>query len=312
MKLPQDLSNLLAVAIRDVIWFREDVDSFLEGCGVPQAIMIEVERLRGRDAQTIKKVRYVLGELDRKGEDGWPIARKILTDMYYWKDIHSIQADRKDKATASLQELQKAYQKYISQKEYQDQQARQEQKMHRERETRSEISTLDHAKLQGFRDEFDRIWSHSDPRERGNRFEDLMNRVFDYFSEDSKGDLRRVGEQIDGQFYFDKHWYFVEIRWREKKAAAADVSVLRDRAKGAYGGDTRGLFISFNGFTDQCLENLKGRGNERVILMDGVDLREVLNCDIAFDVLLAEKQADIVRNRRPFISGREILKSKTE
>ncbi len=312
MKLPQDLANLLAVAIRDVVWYRDKVNSFLEGCGVPESIMIEVRRLRGTDAQTIKKVNYVLEELGNKGDEGWMVARKMLTDMHYWKDLHSIEAERKDKAIKSLQELQKAYAKYKAQKDYQEQQVRQEERMQRERETRSQTSGLDHARLQGFRDEFDQVWSLSDLKERGDRFEDLMNRIFDYFSEDSKGSFRRVGEQIDGQFYFDKHWYLVEVRWREQKSSAGDVSVLRGRAKEAYGGDTRGLFVSFNGFSSECLESLKGKTDERVILMDGVDLRDVLNCDISFDVLLAEKQADIVRNKRPFISARDILKSKTE
>lgn len=312
MKLPQDLANLLAVAIRDVIWYHGKVDSFLASCGVPKAVMIEVGKLRSEKTPTIKVVHYVLDELDRKGDEGWSAARKMLTDMHYWKDIHSVKADRKDKALASLKELQRAYQQYRSQQEYQDQQQRHEQKMHQQRQNRVTLSRLDHAKLQEFRDEFDKIWIMKNHNQRGDRFEDLMNRIFAYFSDDSKGSFRRVGEQIDGQFYFDKHWYFVEVRWREKKASAQDVSVLRDRAKAAYGGDAKGLFISFNGFSPECLESLKGRSDERVILMDGVDLRDVLNCDLAFDVLLAEKQADIVRNKRPFISARDILKEKAE
>jgi len=135
-----------------------------------------------------------------------------------------------------------------------------------------------------------------------------MNRVFTYYSEQSRGAFNRTGEQIDGLFYFDKHWYYVEIRWKDEKANAADISVLRDRAKNAYGGDTKALFISFNGYSDDCLKSLSGKGDERVILMDGYDLRCVLNCDIAFDVLLARKQADLVQNQRPFVSAAAIIK----
>ena len=120
-----------------------------------------------------------------------------------------------------------------------------------------------------------------------------------------------MGEQIDATFYFDKHWYYVEIRWKEKKASAADISVLRDRAKEAYGGDTKALFISFNGFTEDCLDSLSGKSDERVILMDGMDLRYVLDCAIAFDVLLAEKQAEMIQNKRPFVGCREIIDRRT-
>jgi len=40
MRLPQDIANLLAVAIRDIIWFKNNVLSFLEDCGVPRSIML--------------------------------------------------------------------------------------------------------------------------------------------------------------------------------------------------------------------------------------------------------------------------------
>ncbi len=55
------------------------------------------------------------------------------------------------------------------------------------------------------------------------------------------------------------------------------------------------------------MASLVGRGDERVVLMDGFDLRCVLDCQIAFDVLLAEKQAEVVQNKRPFIGAAEII-----
>ncbi len=75
-----------------------------------------------------------------------------------------------------------------------------------------------------------------------------------------------------------------------------------------FGGDTKALFISFTGFTDDCVISMTGRGDERVILMDGYDLRCVLDCQIAFDVLLAEKQAEMVQKLRPFESAVEIIR----
>ena len=79
-----------------------------------------------------------------------------------------------------------------------------------------------------------------------------------------------------------------------------------------FGGDTKALFISFEGYTPDCLESLKGRTDERVLLMDGGDVRLILDCQIAFDVLLPEKQIDIVRNKKPFVSGFEILAKRTQ
>lgn len=183
--------------------------------------------------------------------------------------------------------------------------------MHQQRIERTRLQPLDHQKLQAFRDEFDRVHAIPDPHERGNRLQDLMNRVFKYYCDQSRGDFSRTGEQIDGLFYFDKHWYYVEVRWKKKKASAGEISVLRDRAKNAFGGDTKALFISFNGFSDDCLQSLASLSDERVTLMDGFDLRCVLDCQIALEVLLAEKQAELVQNKRPFVSAREIIERRS-
>jgi hypothetical protein len=307
MRLPQDIANLLAIAIRDVIWFKNSVFAFLEECGVPKATMLEVRRQR--DTPTIKIIHMVLDKLADKGDEGLKVARTMLTKMHFWKDVHSVPPDRREQAVESLKALQEGYKRYEAQSRYQQEQ---ETKMHTERIERTRTSEIDHTKLQAFRDEFDKIHAMRDPQERGNRFQDLLNRVFDYYCEDSKGDFRRTGEQIDGLFYFDKHWHYVEIRWKQEKTSAAEISVLRDRAKSAFGGDTKALFISFNGFSQECLDSLANQSDERVTLMDGFDLRCVLDCQIAFDVLLAEKQAELVMNKRPFISATEIISRRTK
>jgi hypothetical protein len=304
MRLPQDIANLLAVAVRDVIWFKTSVCAFLEECGVPRSIMLEVRRMKGH-TPTVKIVHHVLDRLAEQGDEGYDVARRMLTKMHYWKDMHTVPPDRRDVAIASLRALQAGYKRYEDQLRYQQEQR--ERQMQAERVERSRVSDLDHEKLQSFRDEFDVVHSIADPSERGNRLQDLMNRIFAYYCEESKGGFQRRGEQVDGLFYFDKHWHYVEIRWRKEKATAADVSVLRDRAKSAFGGDTKALFISFNGFSQDCLDGLAGTRDERVTLMDGFDLRCVLDCQIALDVLLAEKQARLVQLGRPFVSAKEIM-----
>ena len=117
------------------------------------------------------------------------------------------------------------------------------------------------------------------PKERGDAYEALLNEVFQYYLPDVFKGFNRTGEQLDGQFYFDSHWYFVEVRWRKEKASAADISILRDRAVSGFGDDVRAVFISYNGFSDDCIQSLEARG-ERVMLLTGYDFRSVLECDI--------------------------------
>ena len=97
MSLPSDLANLLAIAVRDVIWFKDNVYSFLVGCGVPRPVLVEVKRIKN-DTPTIKLVHYVLNELSERGDEGDLVAKKLLTQMYYWNDLHSVAEDRRDKA----------------------------------------------------------------------------------------------------------------------------------------------------------------------------------------------------------------------
>jgi len=309
MPLPQDIANLLAVAVRDVIWYKDRVYDFLKSNSVPAVVLKEVRKMQQDKAPTIKTVHYVLGELEKFGDSGWVTTKKLLTSMRYWKDLQSIEPDRKPKAEESLRALARACDEYLKEQAFQERQERErrEREMHQTRVQRSAVGALDHKALQSFRDEFDDIYPMTDVQMRGNRFEQLLNKIFGYYSERSEGSFKRVGEQLDGLFYFDKHCYYVEARWKKQKTNAGDISKLRDRAVSGFGGDTKALFISFEGYTKDCLDSLMGRTDERVLLMDGGDVRLVLDCQIAFDVLLAEKQIDIVRNRRPFVSGFEIL-----
>jgi len=194
MRLPQDIANLLAVAIRDVLWFKDNVRSFLRGCGVDSGLLAEMPS----DSATIKLVHHVLNRLGSLGKAGENPVKQMLTRMYYWKDIHTIPAERKDKALASLKELQKAYKQYLEQQRFQEEQER---RMHDDRVERTTMKALDHQKLQAFRDEFDRIIAETNPQTRGNRYQDLMNKIFDYYAEESRGSFKRTGEQIDGLFY---------------------------------------------------------------------------------------------------------------
>ena len=313
-RLPSDIESLLAVAIRDAIWFKPQVQTFFKQAGVPPVILREVQQLYKQGKQTIPVVQHVLSGLEVFGDEGLTIARRMLTSLHNWKAFSSLPAEQQPKARKAVAELRKACESFYAQMEYEDRKRReaQQQRMHEERLNRGRIKPLDHARLEAFREQFQEIYPMADSNERGTRFEKFMNEVFDYYSQRSERPFRRVGEQLDGLFVFDNHPYYVEIRWKKKKATAADVSVLRDRAKAGFGGDTKALFLSFEGFSPECLQELEGRTDERVILMDGGDLMVVLQETMGFDVLLAEKQLHLSRTKKPYVSAYEILRSRAE
>ena len=150
-RIPQDIANLLAICIRDLMWYKDNIIAFLKDCGVPRSIIVNVENKR--NTPTLKLIPEVLEELYSKGDDGFLIARDMLTRIYYWKDVHSIPADRKDASIASLKELQQAYKKYTAQETYQ-----REKRVQANREDRLKPRELNHQTLQQFRDRFDSIF----------------------------------------------------------------------------------------------------------------------------------------------------------
>src|ERR1041385_6733238 len=115
-RLPQDIATLLAYSIRDLIWYKNSIFAFLDECGVPESILVEVRR--DRNIATLKLIPTVLARLYEKGDEGFDVARTMLTKIYYWKDIHSVPADRKDQAIASLKALQQAYKTYQAQEQH--------------------------------------------------------------------------------------------------------------------------------------------------------------------------------------------------
>src|SRR6266550_2252113 len=306
--LPEILVSRFAVAARDVLWFKPKVLSVFERAGVPRSVMNEIRHRKAEPTITLSHRTVEL--LEQMGGPGYEVLQTLIREVAEWSDLSHLDPAKQATAKSSQSALKAAVKDYANRRRYLRERERENQ---REREANSQVSKLDHARLQSFRDRFDAAFITNDRQERGNKLEALLNHVFDYYCPKNRGPFRRTGEQVDGNFVFGEHHYFCEIRWRQEKSSAADVSVLRDRAAAAFGGDVRALFISFEGFSNECLQALNHRGaSERVILMDGLDLRAVLNADLAFDVLLDEKLALAVREGRAFVSAREIVLSRLE
>jgi hypothetical protein len=315
--ISHELSKALAQSVRDVLWFKDDVKRYLRNSKVPNLIVKEASQRLDSGEATIKVIPSVLEQLENFGNSGEIPMRAMLTTMHNWNSFDSIDEPRRSKAKAAVQHLREAYTNFQAQRSFEERKANEERERaaQEQRVKRTEITALDHTRLQAFRDRFEKAYVLPTEKERGDRFEELMNDIFAYYTSRSDGPFRRSGEQIDGLFYFDNHPYFVEIRWKREKAKAADVSVLRDRATAGFGGDTKAVFISFEGFSQECHDRLTGRVGERVVLMDGNDIIVLLSGQIAFDVLLAEKLMDLAKGQRAFVSATEIVvkvKSQTD
>lgn len=123
-------------------------------------------------------------------------------------------------------------------------------------------------------------------QQRGYKFETFLKEAFDAFDLQSKDPFRIVGEQIDGSFMLGHEVYLLEARWRDAAANAGDLHTFHGKLdqKAAW---TRGLFVSFAGFTPDGLEAF-GRG-KKLICLDGLDLLEALSRQISLKLVLERK-----------------------
>ncbi|EPG3569357.1 restriction endonuclease [Providencia hangzhouensis] len=124
------------------------------------------------------------------------------------------------------------------------------------------------------------------PQQRGYSFEKWLNQLFFAFHLAPKEAFSLKGEQIDGSFLLNNDIYLVEAKWHNKKTSNADLHVFQGKLdqKAAW---TRGVFISWEGFTKNGLEAW-GKGKS-LICVSGYDLYYMLKNNISFKVLIEEK-----------------------
>jgi hypothetical protein len=134
----------------------------------------------------------------------------------------------------------------------------------------------------------DRLISIRDMKahERGYEFERFLRDLFDAFRMKAREPFRVVGEQIDGSFELLGETYLVEAKWLNRKIGQAELHTFHGKLE-QKAHWTRGIFISFGGFTEEGL-NAFGRG-KRVVALEGRDIKEALNRCIGIDELIARK-----------------------
>lgn len=142
------------------------------------------------------------------------------------------------------------------------------------------------------------------PQARGYAFEQFLKNLFSAFGLEAREPFRLRGEQIDGSFILSGNTYLVEAKWHAGPCGVAELHGFHGKVeqKAAW---TRGLFISYAGFTTEGLHAF-GRG-KRVVCVDGFDLYECLNREIPLPHLLERKIRGAAESGAPFIGIRELF-----
>ena len=124
------------------------------------------------------------------------------------------------------------------------------------------------------------------PQQRGLRFEGFLRDLFAAYGLKPRAAFTLHGEQIDGSFELAREIYLIEAKWTQDPIPAADLRILQSKVEGKTTW-TRGLFVSFAGFTEEGLPAF-GRGKS-VVCMSGRDIYEALNRGLHMAEVLERK-----------------------
>jgi hypothetical protein len=164
------------------------------------------------------------------------------------------------------------------------------------------------AKSEALLKQFDEMAYSADAQRRGYLLEELLVRTFQLHQVDVVRSFKRNSgsEQIDAAFKLEGWHYLVECRWREKLADTRQVDGLRGQVQRS-GKQTMGVFLAINGWSSHVPGNLKQNPDKSVLLMDGYDLRVVLEGRIGLRELLLAKLTHFNIEGEPFVSVVQIV-----
>jgi hypothetical protein len=162
------------------------------------------------------------------------------------------------------------------------------------------------ARISQLRDEYEQIALEPVPQRRGYMLEAFLNDLFIAWGLMGRKAFKLKGEQIDGSFSIDSNTYLVEAKWEAALTAAEALNNfhMKVQSKSAF---TRGLFVSQAGYSADGLEAFR-IASERVICLDGADLREAFLRGYPVPDVIRRKARRFDETGFPFVSVKELFR----
>lgn len=112
-------------------------------------------------------------------------------------------------------------------------------------------------------------------RERGFKFERLINRLLEIECLEPRTSYKSIGEQIDGSFVYGNKVYLLEAKWHKDEMPASKIYEFKGKVDGKLSG-TVGIFISMSGFSSDAVDALLYGKTMNIILFDKDDFEACL------------------------------------
>lgn len=152
------------------------------------------------------------------------------------------------------------------------------------------------------------------PQDRGYSFEKFLQEVFSAFKMSPRAPFRITGEQIDGSLELDGETYLIEAKWQNALVDSKELYAFYGKIEGKAAW-SRGLFISYSGFSKESLDAFSKGKRPNFVTLDGQDLNFILTGDGGGSIDLPECIRKKVRYAAETgivnLSAYDILKGKT-
>ena len=130
---------------------------------------------------------------------------------------------------------------------------------------------------------------HDNPQARGYQFERYLNRLFKDCALEPRESFRIKGEQIDGSFVLRNDIYLLEdLELKPNETEKSDLVVFNEKVS-SKSGFTRGLFISFAGYSSDAVETFCNGREVKIVLMTVQELAVALTREMDISTVIWNK-----------------------
>jgi hypothetical protein len=147
-------------------------------------------------------------------------------------------------------------------------------------------------------------------QKRGFAFERLLTDLFRVYGLDPRGSFRLVGEQIDGSFELPPETFLLEAKWQDAATGQADLLSFSGKVEGKAQW-SRGLFVSYSGFSTDGLQAFARGRPTSIICMDGLDLAHILSGALSLIDVINRKKRRAAETGNAFVPVRTLFTSVT-
>lgn len=141
---------------------------------------------------------------------------------------------------------------------------------------------------------------------RGYAFEKFLIGLFALFGLQPRSSFKLVGEQIDGSLVLEGAIYLIEARWQQDQVNNANLLVFQEKVTGKSTW-SRGLFVSYSGFTLEGQEAFSRGRSTSIIGMTGQDLYFILDGKMSLVEAIRMKSRRAAETGRFLVTVQELL-----